>query len=49
MGVLLAGGTGEKFSSKKQKGHKCPECGYAQLNVMVKWNRECTVNCYRIS
>ena len=49
MGVLLAGGTGEKFSSKKQKGYKCPQCGYAQLNVMVKSKRECTVKFCRIN
>jgi len=49
MGVLLAGGTGEKFSSKKPKGYKCPECVYAQLNVMVQSKRECTVNFYRIN
>jgi DNA-directed RNA polymerase subunit RPC12/RpoP len=49
MVLFLAGGTGEKFSSKKKGGgYKCPECGHAQLNVMVKSKRECIVNLNKI-
>jgi len=49
MVALLAGGMGEKFSSKKQKLYKWPEYEYAQLNVMVKSKMECTLDFYRIN